>query len=117
MPAYDHLATAKALAEYTIAYIGLDKYADKDVPEDVAEDIGKKMNAAMHAGLGAAAEVERLRQLIGHQRLVHLPMPSGADGMPVVCQDCSTGGTMIPWPCGVWKFADNALADKDKSRG
>ena len=109
-PPYDQEAAFKALTAFTVAYITLGRQG-ADVHDEVSEDFGDKIHAGMQAGIASAGEVARLRALIDRQRQIHLPMPSTTPGMPVVCQACSLDGAPVPWKCGVWKFADDVLAD------
>lgn len=110
---FDLAFASKSLTGFAVEYITLGlKYPEPGlIPADVATRVAQSMDDALKSGLMLLREVGRMRSLIEEQRRTHLPMPSAAPGVPVVCQQCSLGGSPVPWQCGVWKFADAVLAD------
>lgn len=110
---FDISAASKALTLFAIEYVTLPQRfpPGTEPPVDVIADLARKTDEAIKAGLMCLGEVGRMRALMTEQRQIHLPMPSTAPGVAVVCQACSMDGAIVPWKCAVWNLADAFLAD------
>ncbi len=111
---FDLKDASSALVGFTVEYLTIGgKYRNGDtIPDHVLTSMAHKTDAAMKAGLACLGEITRMRNLMTAQRTIHLPMPPADTGSPVLCQQCSLHGASIPWPCGVWTFVDQMLADR-----
>lgn len=116
---FDIKEASSALVGFTLEYISSGSmYKNGDtIPDDVLMSMARKTDEAMKAGLACLGEVARMQELMRRQRAAHLPMAPTDTGSRVLCQQCSLEGGPVLWPCGVWKFVDQMLADTDKSQG
>ncbi|MFJ6841395.1 hypothetical protein ACIQRE_01860 [Streptomyces griseoluteus] len=77
---------------------------------DEAQEVFTGMREAAIAGIAACAEVKRLREEVAGLRDSHRPKPHADPSKPgALCAACSTGGSLVAWPCDPWTTAERIL--------